>query len=137
MLFSRTVWSDWRLLLAVPVAIALRFVIDDALFGDLEDQLEAEMGDVPVLEVDGGSIDYGDEDHGYLPSPSPREPERLFPDHAYRPESTSISSGSGWSLDALSAALAGGGMVFALGGFMAYRIWREAEAEDASEDEST
>ncbi|MEM6927623.1 MAG: hypothetical protein AAF602_11880 [Myxococcota bacterium] len=137
MLFSRTVWSDWRLLLAVPVAIALRFIIDDALFGDLEDQLEAEMGDVPVLEVDGGYIDYGDDGYGYVPEPSPREPERLFPDHAYRPESTSISSGSGWSLDALSVALAGGGLVFALGGFMAYRIWREAEAEDASEDEST
>ncbi len=133
MLFNRHVWSDWRLLLAIPVAIGLRWVMDDALFGEFEEKMEAELQAQPALEMDDRFGEYGFDDRfDPVPSPTrrPRE-ERLFEDHSYKRErDLPALTSSGPPLDPLAVALAGGGLVFALGAFFAFRMLREDDTDE-------
>lgn len=118
MLFNRHVWSDWRLLLALPVAIGLRFIMDSAMI----DHIEGTTGDALTV-----------------PESTPVE-ERLFDDHAYRPSRgvPSASSASSWSefiFSPFTLAAAGGGIVFALGALVALRMWNETDEDMTSYDD--
>ncbi|MEN0068509.1 MAG: hypothetical protein AAGA48_40690 [Myxococcota bacterium] len=110
MLLNRHIWSDWRLILALPVAIGLRYAVEAAFVNEL-----------------------GIRDDHLVPSSTE---ERLFHDGAYRGFAEAPASAwTHWTPSPLSVALAGGGMVFALGGFVALRMWQAAEAESADGDD--
>lgn len=117
MFLMRHVFSDWRLLLAFPVAIGLRLVMDAALMGELG--LDAPRGEVVH---DSRARGYGGGTRG----------DGVFRRSDYVRESPGPGL-TDWLLSPLTAAALGGGLIFAVGAVGAYRIWQDAEVEASAE----
>lgn len=113
----RTIFSDWRLILALPVAILLRYVLDAAMTGGID--VSALEDDAPAVVEDRGGYQGNRGDGSFHPSVYKRDDEPGVLD---------------WLFSPLSIAAMGGGLIFAVGAVGAYRIWQAAEDEDAEDE---